>query len=295
MFEKILFCTMLMSQYLQAQTNTAQLKARIQEKLVSAEGRFAVAFKQLEKPDVFVFINEKESFHAASTMKTPVMVEVFKQAKARKFRLSDSVLVRNEFRSIVDGSPYQMEVSDDSAEEMYKRIGQYTTVHDLVYQMITVSSNLATNILIGLVGAENVANTMTDLGAKDMRVLRGVEDQKAFDKGLNNTVTAFDLLIVYEKLARGQAIDNRASAEMTGILLAQKYNRIIPALLPESVRVAHKTGEITGVRHDSGIVYLPDGQRYVLVLLSKNLKNPDEGVKTLAEISRMIYEFVSLK
>ncbi len=295
MFEKILFCTVLMSQFLYAQTEIGDLKARVQKKIAASDGHFAVAFKHLDKPDTFVFVGEKESYHAASTMKTPVMIEVFKQAKAGKFRLSDSLLVKNEFRSIVDGSLYQMDVSDDSAEEIYKQIGRRMTVYDLVYQMITVSSNLATNLLIDMVGAANVTNTMGELGAKDIRVLRGVEDQKAFDKGLNNTVTAYDLLSMYEKLAREQLVDKQASMEMIRILLAQKHNRMIPALLPEKVRVAHKTGEITSVRHDSGIVYLPNGQRYVLVLLSKNLAKPDEAVKMMAEISEMIYEFVVAK
>lgn len=295
MVKKILFCAGLMSQHLQAQPDAGKLKSRIQEKIAAADGHFAVAFKHLDKPASFVFIREKESFHAASTMKTPVMMEVFKQAKAGKFHLADSVTVKNEFRSIVDNSMYRMDVSDDSAEEMYQRIGQRMTIQDLVFQMITVSSNLATNLLIGMVGAGNVTNTMGELGAKDMRVLRGVEDQKAFDKGWNNTVTAYDLLVVYEKLARGQVINEQASAEMVRILSAQKHNRMIPARLPKEVKVAHKTGEITGVRHDSGIVYLPDGQRYVLVLLSKNLTKPDEGVRMMAEISEMIHEFVVAK
>lgn len=292
MFKNILFCMGLVSQYVGAQTGLEKLKVDIREKIALVDGDFAVAFKATKKPSTFIFIGEKESFHAASTMKTAVMVEVFKQAKAGRFNLADSVLVKNEFKSIVDDSRYQMDVSDDSGEEMYKRIGQRMSVRELVYQMITVSSNLATNILIEMVGAGNVTNTMNELGAKNMRVLRGVEDQKAFDKGWNNSVTAYDLLVVYEKLAHGQVIDGQASKEMIEILLAQQYNQVIPARLPKEVRVAHKTGEITGVRHDSGIVYLPDGQHYVLVLLSKNLKNPREAVKTMAEISEMIYNFV---
>ena len=71
-----------------------------------------------------------------------------------------------------------------------------------------------------------------------------------------------------------------------------EFNEIIPAKLPKEIRVAHKTGSITGVQHDSGIVYLPDGRKYVLVLLSKKLKNADTGVKVLAEVSEMIYSLM---
>ncbi|WP_314031929.1 serine hydrolase [Xanthocytophaga flava] len=268
------------------------LKAAIESKLVTVKGKFAVTFKSLDSPKLEVYIQAKDVFHAASTMKTPVMIEVFDQVKAGRFKLSDSILVKNEFKSIVDGSPYKMDISDDSAEEMYKKIGQWMTIKQLVYEMITVSSNLATNLLIDKVGAANVMNTMQGIGAKDIRVLRGVEDQKAFDKGWNNTVTAYDLAIILEKIAHGQVVDTKSCEEMIQILKEQKFNDIIPLYLPKEVQVAHKTGFITGVRHDSAIVYLPYGRRYILVLLSKELENPEAGVEVLARVSETIYRFM---
>ena len=266
------------------------LKSAIEAKLKTVEGQFAVAFKDLQTGET-LFINEKENFHAASTMKTPVMIEVFKQAKAGKFKLSDSILVKNEFKSIVDGSPYSMDIADDSGDGLYKMIGKKMTIYDLTYQMIIVSSNLATNILIDLVDARNANESMRKLGAKDIQVLRGVEDQKAFEKGLNNTTTAYDLMLIFEKIAQNKVIDKQSCEEMRKILFDQKFNEIIPDKLPKIVKVAHKTGSITGVQHDSGIVYLPDGRKYVLVLLSKKLKSADAGVKILAEVSEQIYGF----
>ncbi len=267
------------------------LKETIQTKLKSVEGEFGVAFKDLQTQQT-LFINEKENFHAASTMKTPVMIEVFKQAKAKKFKLTDSILVKNEFKSIVDGSPFGLDISDDSADDMYRKIGQKMTIYDLTYQMIIVSSNLATNILIDLVGAQNANATMRQLGVQDIQVLRGVEDTKAFQKGLNNSVTAYDLLLIFEKIAQKKVVNKKACKAMTNILFDQKFNEIIPAKLPKDVKVAHKTGSITGVQHDSGIVFLPDGRQYVLILLSKKLTNAQAGVKALAEVSEMIYDFV---
>ncbi len=268
--------------------NLDSIKSAIEAKLKTVEGEFAVAFKDLQTGKT-LFINEKENFHAASTMKTPVMIEVYKQAKAGKFKLTDSILVKNEFKSIVDGSPYSMDIADDSGDGMYKMIGKKMTIYDLTYQMIIVSSNLATNILIDLVDAKNANQSMRALGAKDIQVLRGVEDQKAFDKGLSNTTTAYDLMVIFEKIAQNKVIDKKSCEEMRKILFDQKFNEIIPEKLPKTVKVAHKTGSITGVQHDSGIVYLPDGRKYVLVLLSKKLKNADAGVKVLAEVSEMIY------
>jgi beta-lactamase class A len=289
---KKLFFTLIFSimlNHIFAQKLTIEnLKSAIEAKLKTVEGQFAVAFKDLQTGET-LFINEKENFHAASTMKTPVMIEVFKQAKAVKFKLSDSILVKNEFKSIVDGSPYSMDIADDSGDGLYKMIGKKMTIYDLTYQMIIVSSNLATNILIDLVDARNANESMRKLGAKDIQVLRGVEDQKAFEKGLNNTTTAYDLMLIFEKIAQNKVIDKQSCEEMRKILFDQKFNEIIPDKLPKTVKVAHKTGSITGVQHDSGIVYLPDGRKYVLVLFSKKLKSADAGVKILAEVSEAIY------
>jgi beta-lactamase class A len=158
--------------------------------------------------------------------------------------------------------------------------------------MIIASSNLATNIIIEMVNAKNVTQTMRRYGAKDIQVLRGVEDQKAYDKGLNNTTTAYDLMLIFEKIARGKAVNKKASQAMIKILLDQQFNDIIPAQLPKETKVAHKTGFITGIHHDSGIVFLPDGRKYVLVLLSKNLEDEKQAIKAMADVSRLIYEYM---
>lgn len=267
-----------------------KLKSNISQEFKKTEGDFALAAKNLRTNET-IFINEKEIFHAASTMKTPVMIEVFRQAKEGKFKMNDSILVKNEFKSIVDGSNYSLNIGDDSADDMYAQIGKKTTIHELTYQMIIVSSNLATNILIDLVGAENVQKNLTNMGLKDIKVLRGVEDSKAFQKGLNNVVTAFDLCMIYERIAKNQLIDSQSCSAMLDILFDQKFNEVIPALLPKNIKIAHKTGSIVGVQHDSGIVYLPDGEQYVLVLLSKNVKNATKGIEIQAKVSKMIYDY----
>lgn len=267
------------------------VKKNIQDKLARVEGAFAVAFKDLKTGET-LFINEKESFHAASTMKMPVMIEVYKQAKSGKFSVKDSVFVKNEFKSIVDGSTFSLDIADDSADSMYQKIGQKMTIYDLTYLMIIRSSNLATNVLIDLVGAKNVNATMRSFDAKDIQILRGVEDTKAFEKGLNNTVTAFDLMLIYEKMAHHKTVSKKASKEMIKILTDQHFNSIIPKKLPKTVVVAHKTGSITGVQNDSGIVYLPDGRKYVLVVLSKKLTDAKAGAAVLADVSEMIYQHI---
>ena len=270
------------------------LQSDIEKEFSGKKGTFAVAFKDL-KTGREIKINDKETFHAASTMKTPVMIEVYKQAAEGKFSLSDSLELKNEFKSLVDGSPYSLDSADDSEYELYKHIGERRTISALLYQMIIVSSNFATNLIMQKVGAQNVTQSMRQLGAKDIQVLRGVEDNKAFEKGLNNTITAHDLVLIFEKIAKGEAVNAEASQAMINILLDQKFNEIIPALLPTDVKVAHKTGSITHVHHDSGIVILPDGRKYVLVLLSKDWDDEKLTIQTMANISLLVYKYVTGK
>lgn len=264
------------------------LQAQIKRELSSIEGSFALAFQDLQTGET-ILINERESFHAASIMKTPVMIEVFKQASAGKFALTDSLTVHQTFKSIADSSEYVLDQSSDSDQEIYEFMGQKLDIHNLLYRMIIQSSNLATNMIIELVGAENVNQTMRQLGAKDIQVLRGVEDIKAYEKGLNNTTNAYDQMLIYSALAEDKITDVKSSKEMVGILLDQQFNEVIPARLPKDVKVAHKTGSITGVQHDAGVVYLPDGRKYVLVLLSKGLEDEKAGKEAMAKVSEMIY------
>jgi len=271
---------------------TQALQAGIAKELSGKKGTFAIAFKDL-KTGKEIRINDGVVYHAASTMKTPVLIEVYRQAAEGKFSLTDSIELKNVFKSIADGSFYRLDSTDDSEKELYKHIGEQRTIDSLVYQMIIVSSNFATNLVIQKVGAENVTSYMRKLGANDIQVLRGVEDGKAFQKGLNNIVTAHDLLVIFEKIARGEAVSDAASKAMINILLDQRFNEIIPALLPPNVKVAHKTGSITHVHHDSGLIMLPDGRKYVLVLLSKDWENEEEAIRTMANISLLIYKYVT--
>lgn len=268
-----------------------KLERRVENKLQQTEGDFAVAFKDLTTGEQLL-IKANESFHAASTMKTPVMIEVYRQANADIFSLQDSLVIKNQFRSIVDGSIFSLDPNADSERELYKEEGKKQTIYALMYKMIILSSNLATNTIIEKVDAKNVTATMRTLGAQQIQVLRGVEDQKAFDKGLNNTTTAYDLMVIFEKIARGLTVNQKASQEMVKILLDQQFNEIIPAKLPKFVKVAHKTGSITGVHHDTGIIFLPDGRKYVLILLSKNVKDELAGTRAMANVSKEIYKYV---
>ena len=264
------------------------LQNNIEKIIKSEKGKFAIAFKNLEDGQV-ILINEMEEFHAASTMKTPVMIEAFKKSFENKISLDDTILVKNEFISIVDGSLFKLSSFEDSDKKTYERIGGHLSLRELIYEMITISSNFATNLVMDYIGHEDINMTMKDLGAKDINVLRGVEDIKAYNKGLNNTTTALDLLKIYENLALGRVINTKLSQKMVDILKDQKYDDIIPRYLPKEIEIAHKDGWVSGTRHDSGIVFINDEKKYVLVLLSKNLEDEIKGADILAKVSLEIY------
>ena len=268
-----------------------QLREDILAVYDTVDGDFAVGFKDLFTGDT-LFIQGDSSYHAASTMKTPVMVEVYRQAAARKFNLTDSVVLRNEFRSIVDSSLYSLNPADDSDTVTYDHLGEKRTIYQLMYDMIIVSSNFATNLVIDIVGAKQVEAMLRNIGTTNIHVLRGVEDTKAFRAGLNNTTTARDQVILYEQIANNSIADSAACAEMMKVLLDQRFTDILPARLPADVRVAHKSGSISGVQHDGGIIILPDGRRYILILLSDHLTDAGKGIEAMARVSELVYNFI---
>jgi beta-lactamase class A len=272
-----------------------QVKSReVVERLIKESGAdVAVAFRTLDgeagaPPRLELLIQPDVEFHAASTMKVPVMIELFRQARAGLVKLDEPLLVKNEFASIVDGSPYALSTGDDSDAEVYKRIGQTMTLLDLCEPMITVSSNFATNLLIQRLGAANVQRTVDGMGAGGMIVRRGVEDGKAFAKGLNNSTTARALMVLMERIARLQAVDADASRQMIEILKRQQFNDAIPANLPAGTPVAHKTGSITKIHHDAAIVLAPEP--FVLVVLVRGIEDIKQSAALIARIARVLYD-----
>jgi len=266
----------------------AGARADIERLAAAANAEVSVVWRPLDaRPGEELLIGPTVRYHAASTMKVPVMIQLFTQARAGRLKLDDEVLVTNSFHSIVDGSPYELSASEDSDGETYKAIGKKLSLRALCETMITASGNLAANVLVERLVAKNIQATTDRLGAGGMQVLRGVEDQKAFDKGFNNTTDAAALATLFEKLARSEVVSRADSAEMIAILKRQKHNEGIPSGLPAGIDVEHKTGEITRIHHDAGIVYAK--RPYVLVVLVRGIDDQAASGRLIAEISRIVY------
>jgi beta-lactamase class A len=231
-------------------------------------------------------------FHAASTIKVAVLVAVFRAADEGRLRLDDSLHVRNRFISVADGSPFHLSRDSDAMPELYKRIGRVAKISELAEGMIVASSNLATNLLLDYVTVEYARNVLRNAQVDGVELRRGVEDHAAHEKAINNQVTANGLLRLLSAL-RGDFLSAKSKEQAIRILLEQRFDSMIPAGLPAHAVVAHKTGEISTACHDMGIVYLPEREPYLAVILTEFDSDRDGGRRaTVAAISEAIYRLV---
>jgi beta-lactamase class A len=239
-----------------------------------------------------ILINADEAFHPASTFKVHVMMEVFHQAEQGRLSQDEQLPIVNSFPSIADGSTFSLLEVDDAETSLYHRIAEHESIRELTRLMIVRSSNLATNILLEKVGTKSVNEFIRALGIEGVTVRRGVEDNVAFRLGMNNSATARGLTQTMRLIADGKVVSKQASEEMVEILLGQEFNESIPALLPDSVKVAHKTGWTGDVHHDTGIVYSDHRQPYALSIMTRGFAEDkaDEAHACLATISKLVYE-----
>ena len=266
----------------------ATLEARIARAPARAVGLY---YRSLARADS-ILIDANLRFHAASTMKLPVMIQIFRDADVGLLGLDDSLTVHTAFPSLVEGA-FVVGKDDDSDSTLYALVGRNRSVRDLLERMITRSSNLATNILIERVGADRAQRTARALGAWSIQVLRGVEDGAAYRAGLNNTTTARDLGVLLQQIATGRAASAAACDSMLTILGRQEFNEGIPVGVPPGTRVAHKTGWIGEVvYHDAAVVSPAVGGGYILVVLTGGIKEDSVAHNLVADLSRLVYEGV---
>jgi beta-lactamase class A len=238
-------------------------------------------------------LNADVWFHAASTIKVPVLLGVFAAIERGELELYSRVHVRNRFLSVVDGTPYRIEAGRDANGAVHAAIGRTMQVAQLARHMIATSSNLATNLLIDVVGIESIRQTLRDHGLTGIEVRRGVEDEAGWREGINNRVTAGGLCRALRLVEERRAVSASASESMLEILHDQQFRSGIPAGLPEDARVAHKTGEMSTVAHDAGIVYLRDRAPYVVVILTQWHPERAGRQSVIAGLSRAIFTHVT--
>jgi beta-lactamase class A len=251
----------------------------------------AVALQDFESGLRFSLLGDRW-FHAASTIKVAVLLAIFRAADEGRLRLDDSLHVRNRFVSAADGSFFHLNRDSDAMPELYQTIGRTAKISALAEGMIASSSNLATNLLLDFLGVEYARNILRDAGVEGVELRRGVEDHAAHERGINNEATANGLLTLLSAV-RGDFLGSDSKEQAIRILLQQRFKSMIPAGLPAHATVAHKTGEISTACHDMGIVYLPEREPYIAVILTEFDPESDGRRETVAAISEAIYRSVT--
>ncbi len=271
---------------------SSSLNEQLERVAIKRKARaIAVAIHDLETDFRFSLSGDRW-FHAASTIKVAVLLAVFRAADESRLRLDDSLHVRNRFFSAADGSIFHVTPDRDATPELYHSIGRTARISSLAHAMISGSSNLATNLLLDFVGVEYARKVLRDAQVHSVELRRGVEDHAAHEQGINNEATANGLVTLLSAI-RGDFLSNESKQEVIRILLEQRFNSMIPARLPPHAAVAHKTGEISTACHDIGIVYLPEREPYIAVILTEFDADRNGRRETVAAISELIYRCLS--
>ena len=266
------------------------LRDRLRE-LEAQKGMRALAVSVYDEQTGFAFSYQGERwFHAASTIKVAILLGVFAAVHRGALVPQSRLHVRNRFFSALDGAPYRVAADRDADAQVQAAVGKTMRIDELARHMIAVSSNLATNLLLDLVGVDSVQRTLDAYELHGIDLRRGVEDERAFEHGINNRVTADGLVALLRLIAEERAFSPSLSREMLDILHQQEFKAGIPATLPPGTRVAHKTGDISTVAHDAGVVYLPGRRPYVLAVLTE--WEPDAGRRAaaIAAVSYAVYQ-----
>ncbi len=236
-------------------------------------------------------------FHAASTIKIAILACVYRTLEEERLDPGHRLLVRNVFPSATGGTPFSVQAARDTDADTHASIGRTLPVSDLARRMIVVSGNLATNVLLDFVGVGRARRILAAARIDEstgVDLVRGVEDDRAFEAGLSNRVTANGLAGLLRAILDGRFASKAHTAGMLDILCGQTSRSGIPAGLPPAIRaaarIAHKTGEISTATHDAGIVFLPGRAPYVLAVLTGCAGTTAERYAPIADVSARVFE-----
>jgi beta-lactamase class A len=251
----------------------ADLQSRLDLLSARAPGHIGVIIKDLAT-GLTTGINESANMPAASVIKIPVMVEVFRQMATGAFDLNRQVTLEGSDRDWGWG------------DLVGGRTGSRYTVARLLRLMITESDNTATNMLIRLVGRAHINATMTELGLRQTRLA----DYIRSDGDIRSLRTSpLDMTKLLDAMAHDRLIDQWSSRAMIAILTGQHHNGLLPEPLPPGTPVAHKTGTLHDTLNDVGIVYL-NTEPYIIAVLTTQLPTLNAGRQFIRGVSRLAYD-----
>ncbi|MDR7855393.1 serine hydrolase [Tissierella sp.] len=252
------------------------IKDIILEEVNSANQKVSIVIKDLTHNQWILKYDENRVFPSASIIKILIMVEALNQVEKGKFSLDQKIKIKEEDR--VDYSI----ISD-------LRLGEYSFV-DLITLMIILSDNTATNVLIDLIGYENINQRAKELNLKDTVLKRKMMDFKAAKEGRENLISSIDMAILMEKIYNKNILSSKMCETMIEILSKQKHRDMLPRYILDKETIAHKTGELSGLNHDIGIFYL-ENIDYLIGIFTTDGKNDLDGKRTIGRISKLVYDY----
>jgi beta-lactamase class A len=233
-----------------------------------------------------VSVDQDSRHYSASIMKLPILVAAHRLAERGVLDLDRPVRVHDDFESRNPGRRFTMDQDEDSDPATWAALGRDVPLAELVHRMITVSGNLATNVVLDEVGVDEVAFVLADAGCSERTtIVRGIEDYLARDVGLDNLITADDMALLLVALADGRLAGADATTACERTLQAQEYRKGIPAGLPEGLLIGNKTGWISGVNHDVALVRAPGLPPVALAVLVSAPGTEEEREAGIARIA----------
>jgi beta-lactamase class A len=249
---------------------------------VAGSGEFGVWLGRLD--GVPVFRHDAERTHySASTMKLPVAMAMMRKVDAGELALDQPVTVHNDFASAAGGR-FGVNPAEDEAPATWTKLGEQVPLGWLVTEMITVSSNLATDLVLELVGIDAANAVLAQYGSGRSAIRRGIDDVAAQKAGISNEMSPADLAAVLV------AVGNESSDYVRELLARNQWNGEIPAGLPAGTRVEHKNGWDTRIRHDGGIVRPADAEPFVLAMCTTSDLPDTEAQKLIAAVAAEAWE-----
>jgi beta-lactamase class A len=230
--------------------------------------------------------------YAASTMKLPLVIAALRRVVRGELHLDAPVPVTGTFRSVLDGSPFELDRSDDQDPATWAAVGATSPLGVLAEQAITHSSNIATNLLVDVVGLAEVAEVLRIVGCSPATVVgRGIEDARARGAGITNTVTAADLGRLMAAVGRREPAlgGDAVLAPVEGMLARQLHLHQVPAGLPAGTPTASKSGWIPGVSHDVALVRPPGEEPFVLAVCTTVDLDETDAAAFVAGIARDVW------
>jgi len=260
-------------------------RAQIEQIIQQSHADVSVAFRSLDgKQQLFIKANEPFPA-AASIIQIPVMMELYAQAQSGELRLTDAIVVHNSFRSLVDGTPFQLDSKTDPDRELYGQMGKPVSLRDLCEHMVAHNSSLAADLLIEKLGVDRIRERIAALHIDRMDLARAIEPAEANQKGPNNATTARSVLELLWTLAKRQESGDDSSKEMIGMLARAALQQPPTAGMPADPRDAQSL-QVAGTGQQSMIVYGP--HPYVVVILASGITNPVASAALMGQIENAL-------